>query len=452
MSDVKRTGQGNPESRLSDRLLEGAMRYRHETVTLLQELVRVESVNPYFTGYSKPSLEGAVQDILAGRLEALDASLDRWEPDSERLSRYAGEPGYYPDREFGSRPNLVGKIQGSGGGRSLMILGHADVVSVGKDWTFDPFGGERSDGAIYGRGTVDMKGGMSASVSALEILASLGIRLRGDVVVASVVDEEAGGMGTLAVVDRGYTADGAVSPEPSDLNVAPLCRGILWGSLTIPGRSSHIEMPQPHWREGGAVDAIALGRRFLEAIDGLNARWRSESAKQHHLLPQPCQVKVAMLEAGEFPTAYAGSMRITFDVQYLPEERDTRGLGGNVKVELETFFAEVSEEDEWLREHPPTVEWMVDADCAEIPGDHDLTRSVHRAALAVGAESKVEGMSSHTDMGLLVNAGIPTVNFGPGAPSVAHQPDEHLSEEDLVRATAALAMVMAEWCGYDEKG
>ena len=452
---MKGTGKGERgglESRLPDRLLDGARRQHNDTVALLQQLVRVESVNPYFSGYSEPSLEGEVQDILAGHLEALGATLDRWEPDVENLARYAGGPGYYPDREFRGRPNLVGKVQGSGGGRSLMILGHADVVSDGEGWTLEPFGGERSGGAIYGRGTADMKGGMAAAVAALRLLASSGVRLQGDVIVASVVDEEAGGMGTLAVVDRGYTADGAVSPEPSDLNVAPLCRGILWGTLTIPGRSSHIEMPQPHWREGGAVDAIALGRTFLEAIDGLNARWRSEPAKQHPLLPLPCQVKVAMLEAGEFPTAYAGNMRITFDVQYLPEERDARGLGGKVKAELEEFFAEVAAEDEWLREHPPSVEWMVDADCAEIPADHDLTRLVHRAARAVGAESKIEGMSSHTDMGVLVNAGIPTVNFGPGAPSVAHQPDEHLVEEDLVRATAALAVVMAEWCGYVEEG
>ena len=106
-----------------------------------------------------------------------------------------------------------------------------------------------------------MKAGLTAAVAALEVLRDAGIRLRGDVILASVVDEEAGGMGTLALVDRGYRADGAIIPEPTELYVAPLCRGIVWGRLTIPGRAGHIEMPQPHWRDGGAVDAIALGRR-----------------------------------------------------------------------------------------------------------------------------------------------------------------------------------------------
>jgi acetylornithine deacetylase len=257
-------------------------------------------------------------------------------------------------------------------------------------------------------------------------------------------------MGTLAFVDRGYRADGAIIPEPTGLHVAPLCRGIVWGRLTIPGRAGHIEMSQPHWRAGGAVDAIALGRVVLDAIDQLNARWAASSSKRHPLLPLPCQVKVSMLDAGEYPTAYASEMRITFNAQYLPAERDERGLGGHVKAELERFFAEVAAHDDWLQEHPLRIEWLVDADCAETPGDHPLIQTVHAAARQSGVQSQVEGWSSHADMGLLVNAGIPTVIFGPGALSVAHQPDEHVTEYDLLRATLALALAMAQWCGWDE--
>ncbi len=422
---------------------------QEETVALLQELVRVPSVNPYFTDSREPSREGDVQDILAARLTRLGGQLDRWEPDAGDLAQYAGGPGYYPDRDFRGRPNLAATLPGSGGGRSLLLLGHVDVVSAGEGWTGDPFGADRRDGAIYGRGTADMKAGLTASVAALEALRDAGIRLRGDVTLASVVDEEAGGMGTLALVDRDYRADGAIIPEPTDLHVAPLCRGIVWGRVTIPGRAGHIEMPQPHWREGGAVDAIALGRVVLDAIDQLNARWAVSPSKRHPLLPLPCQVKVSMLDAGEYPTAYASGMRITFDAQYLPAERDARGLGGHVKTELERFFAEVAAHDDWLQEHPPRIEWLIDADCAETPGDHPQTQTVHAAARLSGAESRVEGMSSHTDMGLLVNAGIPTVNFGPGAPSVAHQPDEHVLERDLLRATLTLALAIAEWCGWD---
>ena len=92
----------------------------------------------------------------------------------------------------------------------------------------------------------------------------------------------------------------------------------------------------------------------------------------------------------------------------------------------------------------------VDADCAETAADHPLPQTVHAAARLAGIELPLEGMSSHTDMGLLVNAGIPTVNFGPGAPSVAHQPEEHVNERDLLQATMAIAITTAEWCGWDE--
>lgn len=436
-------------SRLLDSISAAVSQRHEETVALLQELVRVPSVNPYFTGTHEDSREGEVQDILAGRLERLGAQRDQWEPDSAELARHAGGPGYYANRDFRGRPNLAVTLPGSGGGQSLLLLGHVDVVSAGEGWTVDPFAATRHDGMIFGRGTADMKAGLTAAVAALEVLRAAGVRLRGDVVLASVVDEEAGGMGTLALVDRGYRADGAIIPEPTDLHVAPLCRGIVWGRLTIPGRAGHIEMLQPHWRDGGAVDAISLGRAFLDAIDRLNAAWAASPSKRHPLLPLPCQVKASMLDAGEYPTAYASRMRITFDAQYLPAERDERGLGAHVKAELERFFNEFAAQDEWLREHPPRIEWLIDADCAETPGDHPLTQAIHAAARLSGVESRVEGMSSHTDMGLLVNAGIPTVNFGPGAPSVAHQPDEHVLERDLERATLTLALAIAEWCGWD---
>jgi acetylornithine deacetylase len=432
---------------LREQIARAASERHEETVRVLQELVGVRSVNPWFLGPGSSSQESAVQDVFADRLSRLGARLDRWEPDSDALAHHADGPGYYPGRDFSGRPNLVGALEGDGGGRSLILLGHADVVSEGEGWTRKPFGAERHGGNVYGRGTSDMKGGMAAAIGALEVLAELDVRLRGDVIFASVVDEEAGGMGTLAFVDRGYRADGAIIPEPSDLGVAPLCRGILWGRLTIPGRSSHIEMPQPGWQEGGAVDAIALGRTFLDAVDELNGRWAAHPAKNHLLMPLPCQVKVAMLEAGEYPTTYANSMTITFNVQYLPSERDERGLGGHVKVELEEFFARFASVHPWLREHPPEVDWLVDADCGETPADNPLVELTRRAAEAAGAPGILEGISSHTDMGLLVNAGIPTLNFGPGSPSLAHQSDEHVAEQNLLVATTTLALTIAEWCG-----
>jgi acetylornithine deacetylase len=421
---------------------------RHEqTVSFLQELIRVPSVNPWFGAAPEISGEQRVQERFAARLEALGAELDRWEPHPDELAHRADGPGYYPGRDFTGRPNLVGRLPGADGNApSLLILGHCDVVDPGEGWTVEPFGGERREGRIYGRGAVDMKGGMAAAFGALEALRELGTRLRGDVIVASIVDEEAGGMGTLAFVDRGYGADCAIVPEATELNVAPICRGILWGEVTLAGRAGHIELVQPDWREGGAVDALAYGRRLLVAIEELNERWRRDPRKSHALVPLPCEVKVAMVEGGTHPTTYAESCKITFNAQYLPAEKDEHGLGGRVKAELERFFADGWLRDEWLEANPPHVTWLVDADCGETSLDQPIVEVMSRAARAAGADGRLQGLTAHTDMGLLVDSGIPTLNFGPGNMGVAHQPDEHVTEGDLRLATLAMALAIKELC------
>jgi acetylornithine deacetylase len=419
--------------------------HSEDVVRFLQKLVRVPSVNPWFHDRPGPSREDEVQELIAQRLRALGAEVELWEPDAQALSKYRGRPGYYEGRVFKGRPNLAATLPGTGGGRSLLLFGHVDVVKAGSGWTVPPFSGERRDGRIFGRGTADMKGGLAAMVMALEAIYHCGLKTRGPVLVGAVVDEEAGGMGTLAFVDRGYRADACILGEPTNLTVAPLCRGILWGRLIIEGRSGHIEMPQGDWRTGGAVDAIEKARLFMYHFDRLNSDWALR--KTHPLLPIPCQLYIAQIQAGEYPTAFANRAELVFNAQYLPSERDAFGLGGNVRREIEEFVQAVARTDPWLQQHPPHIEWLVDADCAETPGDHPLVKACTHSLRRLGHEPKVEGQCSHTDMGWLVNVGIPTVNFGPGEPRVAHQHDEHILESDLLDATRAIALTVLNWCG-----
>lgn len=421
-----------------------------KTIELLQELIRVPSVNPWFGDDAEISGEAAVQVVFERQLRELGATdFDRWEPDAAKLEHLKDGPGYYPGRDFTGRPNLVARISGSDPqAPSLMIQGHCDVVSVGSNWTIDPFGAQRKNGAIYGRGTVDMKGGMAAALGALAALRSAGIRLRGDVLIASVVDEEAGGMGTLALVDRGHVGTaGTIVPEATDLNIAPLCRGILWGRVDFHGRAGHIELERKRWDEGGAVDAIEYGRMALNIIARTNELWSTDPRKNHQYIPIPCQIRVAQLDAGEYPTTYAARCSITFNVQYLPAERDAHGLGSAVKAEVEALLASLAPDDEWFARHPPTVTWLVDADCGESDDTAPIVTATVRAAQSLGLDSSLQGCMSHTDMGLMISSGSPTINFGPGHMGVAHQADEHVLEEDLRRATAVMALTMFDLCG-----
>jgi acetylornithine deacetylase len=419
-------------------------------VALLQDLVRFRSVNPVFAN-SVAAEEGRLQAFLAARLRGLGFETDLFEPDPVALARYRGKPGFQEGRRFEGRPNLAARLRGSGDGRSVMLACHIDVVGVdaSERWTVDPFGGELRDGRVWGRGSADMKGGAACMVAALETLLELELGPGGDVIWASVVDEETGGMGTLALVDRGYRADAAFMPEPTATNLVPMCRGILWGEIVVRGRSSHIEIPQPPWQEGGAVDAIAKARVVLDSLDRLNEEWAARPEKTHPLLGVPNQVFVSMVRAGQHPSSWAEEARITFDAQYTANERDENGLGGRVKTDLERQVAAAAAADPWLAQHPPEIRWTVDADPGEIDPEHEFVACLRRACADAGLAGEFGGVGYHTDSSLLIGAGVPTIVFGPGNPDDAHQVDENVAVEDLVAVTKAIALTLVEWGGWE---
>lgn len=418
--------------------------HREAIIDYLKHLIRIPSINPWFSDYEEYTTEKEVQEFLAKSLGEMGFRVKLWETSAEQLKEYEGYPGYYEGRPMHDRPILYGEYRGQGGGRSLLLTGHVDVVKVGEGWTKDPFGGEIVDGRIYGRGAVDMKGGIAAMIMAAKAVIESGIPLRGDIQINTVPDEEAGGMGALDYAHRGYRSDGAIMTEPTNLEIGPICRGILWGKIRIPGRAGHIEMRQAHWRDGGAVDAVKLLQLYLAEIDNLNRYWATK--KTHPLMETPCQILVANVHAGEYPSAFAGSAEIVFDAQYLPEELDEKFRGSKVKKEIEEFVARVADTDEWLREHRPSVEWLLDADCAETPADGAFVTAMKAAAEKVQPNVRVNGVGSHSDMGWYVHKGIPTINFGPGSPLIAHQADEYLDLDEYIRCVKMIAAMIVEWC------
>jgi len=433
---------------LADRneIVAAVERREHALVPLLRELVRFKSVNPVFID-SAPMEEGRLQEFLAQRLRGLGFDVDLFEPDATGLASYRGRPGFQEGRRFEGRPNLAARLRGRGGGHSVMLASHIDVVGVdpSERWTTDPFGGEVRDGRLYGRGSADMKGGTACMLTAVEALLELGLRPGGDVIWASVVDEETGGMGTLALLDRGYRADAAFMPEPTAAKLVTMCRGILWGEIVVRGRSSHIEIPQAPWHEGGAVDAIAKARLVLDSIDRLNEEWATRPEKRHPLLGEPNQVFVSMVRAGQHPSSWAEEARITIDAQYTANERDEHGLGGRVKREIEGHVVTAARADPWLAAHPPDVRWTVDADPGEIDPEHPFVCTLRDACTRVGLDGELAGVGFHTDSSLLVGAGVPTIVFGPGNPDDAHQADESVAVADLLSVTKAIALTVAAW-------
>ena len=254
-------------------------------------------------------------------------------------------------------------------------------------------------------------------------------------------------MGSLAMVDRGYRADAGIMTEPTANRIAPLCHGVLWGRIIVDGVGGHAELTPNYWDGDGPVDAIELCRQVLDGVDILNRRWRTDPVKNHPLMDLPNQIIVTQIKAGEHPSSTAGRGEIVIDVQYLPHEKDEFGLGGRVKREVEAHLAAVCQADPYLRKHPVRVEWILDADCAEVAADHPFIAAFQGAAARAGLDPRLSGIGAHSDIGLPTGLGqTPTVNFGPGDPAQSHQPNERVSVSDLVACTKAIALAIVSWC------
>lgn len=398
-----------------------------------------------------PRAEAALQEYLAGRLRAAGAEIDLWEPDAARL---AGMPLVPPGLDFAGRPQLVARFRGGGGGKTLLFNGHVDIVSAEprERWTSDPFTAEVRDGKLYGRGACDMKGGIAAMVRAAETLASLGVPLAGDLVLATNTDEESSGAGGTAIVERGVRADAGIVTEATGFDVWVACRGSEYAVVRVPGRPGHAEVRQPDWRAGGAVNAIEKATVVIDAIRSLRAEWATRDGLDHPYLSRPALLPT-MASAGEWPVTYPASCDLTIAVMYLPRQADRGGWGADVRREVEEWIARESAKDDWLAEHPPTIEWWPNGVMPlEIPESEPIVATMLEATRDIGHAGSLGGLDSWYDGATLTQlAGIPSIGYGPpgfdaDGLSLAHMVDEYVPVDGLVACAQGLAVAAMRFC------
>ena len=319
--------------------------------------------------------------------------------------------------------------------RSLLLSGHIDAVSVEprEQWTSDPFVATERDGLLYGRGVNDMKGPLAAIVVALEALDACGVRLEGDLVFAAVTDEESSGMGSWSVVERfrqrDVHPDAGICAEPTGFEAWIACRGILKPRLTIPGRAGHSQQPQPHWRDGGAVNAIDRLPEVLAEVRRINADWRERPDMRHAYLTAGDIVPV-LVDGGTWDVTVPAYCHLTLDCHYLPAQwRDQAGADA-VKAEIRERIdaaAAAGDDDGWLAEHPIVWEWEWEVPPAEIGPDHPLVATVLETAAGLGRESRPGGLDSwHDAATFTLHGGVPTFSYGPSGLDTAHAVDERV--------------------------
>ncbi len=400
-----------------------------------------------------PREEAQLQGYLAERLRTIGAEVDLFEPDAAAM---AGRPLVPPGLDFHGRPQLIATRRGAGGGRSLVLNGHIDVVSAEPrgEWTSDPFRAQLRDGLLYGRGACDMKGGIAAMVFAAETLAAMGIGLAGDLIVATNTDEESSGAGGTALVDRGLKADAGIVTEPTGGDVWVACRGSEYGVIRVPGRPGQAEVSQPDWRSGGAVNAIEKAAVVLGAISTLRERWAANEAYAHPHVSKP-SLLATMARAGEWAVTYPASCELTIAVMFVAAQADQAGGGSLVRQEVqEWILRECAAADDWLAANPPSFDWWPNGVMPmDIPEHEPIVTTTLQASLDAGIAGGLSGLDSWYDGATLTSlAGIPSVGYGPpgfsrNGLSVAHMIDEHVPVDGLVACAQGIAVTAMRFCG-----
>jgi acetylornithine deacetylase len=415
---------------------------QHDLVALLQTLIRFDTTT-HVPG-APARQEAALQAYLAERLTRAGASVDVSEPDPALIAGHQMVPEGFT---FSGRPQLVARFAGAGGGRTLLLNGHVDVVDPGRfdAWDHPPFDGVVVDGTVRGRGACDMKGGVACMVFAAEVLAELGVRLAGDLLINTVTEEESTGAGGL-VSARTLTADAAIVPEPTGLDVLPACRGSLLAIVTVDGRAGHAGVPPGNPDDGGAVNAIEKMAIVLEAIRRLREHW---SLRYRHRYLSPPDCVPTMVRGGEWIVSYPASCELECHIEYLPEQADDTGWGSLVQREFGDWIQRAAAADPWLRAHPPRIAWRLGGvPPAELAAGEPIIGIALEAARSVGRHAELGGMDNWHDGAMLtIEGGIPAVCLGPGSLSIAHTCTEHVPIADLVACAQALAVAAMRYCG-----
>lgn len=412
-----------------DQIFELIASRRDEMASLTADLVRIPTINP----------PGDVYDdcarFLGTRLAARGFKVEYL-----RAEGALGDSDRYP------RTNVIARIEGTAPGPCVHFNSHIDVVRAGEGWTVDPFGGEIRDGRVYGRGTCDMKGGLAASVIAVEALLDSGVTFLGAIEISGTVDEESGGYGGVAwLAERGYFSkprvDHVIIPEPLYKDAVCLGhRGVWWAEVEVKGHIAHGSMPFL------GVSAIRGMGAFIEKVERELYPRLAQRRTAMPVIPDAARQSTLNFNslhgglpeqkyAEGFPSALvADRCRIILDRRYLIEE-DEAEVRAEVVALLDGLKAERSEFDYVLRELwsvPPT---MTDP---EVP----LVRALDGNIQAVlGQPARHVASPGTYDQKHIRRIGNleHCVAYGPGILELAHQPDEYIVIDDMVAAAQVMA-------------
>jgi acetylornithine deacetylase len=380
-----------------------------------------------------------VQRWCADRLEALKLDVDCWDIDLDAARRQPDFPGMEVERS--AALGCVGVLDADGTTPGLALCGHTDVVPVGDLdlWPGrDPFTMRVLGGTAWGRGTCDMKAGVAAVTGAVAALRRAGVSLTRPLAVHCVTGEEDGGIGAYSTLRRGHAASACIITEPTSQTILTANAGSLTFRLEITGLSTH---GSTRYRGVSAVEKFQVVNEALRELE----RQRNDDVPElfaHLRLAWP--LSVGLVRAGEWAS--------TVPNRLVAEGRYGVRVDETIRAAIDAFEAavdEVAAADPWLCDHPVKVTWPGGKfGPGRLPARHRLLDDVADAVAAVrGTAPATLGAPYGSDLRHYADAGIPTLQYGPGDVRYAHATDEHVELADVFACARVYALLALRLCG-----
>lgn len=332
--------------------------------------------------------------------------------------------------------NVVAHIPGTGGGPSLCLAAHMDVVNTGEEdkWKYPPFSAHiDNDGIMWGRGSADSKGMLACMMAATRGILASGVRLKGDLnLVAYTDDENAGHYGLRHVFEKGkLKTDNLILGEATAFEIQYVFKARIWFDLEIIGKASHGAFPER------GINAIDKAYKVIEAI-------RSIPLNTHPKLG-PDTVSIGMIQGGEQVNVVAGRCRVSFDIRWCPGRTSQ-----DIRSEIKAVLDRLQEDDPDLSIGEMVV--TEEKDPLEFPTDSALVLATQAAGKRFGREIGLGGWiasgelyfartTDHITNGLVI---------GPGDPSQLHVCNEHIPIRELQEAARMYAVTALNFCGIDD--
>jgi acetylornithine deacetylase len=338
----------------------------------------------------------------------------------------------------------------------LLFFAHPDSEPIAgiEVWNHPPFAGEIDQGRLHGWGVADDLVGVAMMLAVLESVLSAGFKPKGTVILASTPSKRRA-QGIISILNQGHVADGAVYLHPAESGgglqeIKAVTSGLLRFRLTIAGKPPDTQEPSHTAFHHLAIDPLDKAWIVYSALRDLAAQrvYNVHYQPLEEAVGRSTNLHIAYMHYGDEDhlSRVSPACVLAGSLTFPPDESMDE-----VQRQVEQAIYTAAQQDTWLSQHPPALEWLLGISGAAVPIEHSLYQTAHQAILKITGEAPyVNPLHSTSDIrNPILHKGIPTIGFGPlaGNFSQAGHHDEWVDVEDYTRAIKVTGSIIVDWCG-----